>query len=170
MKKIFWLAPLGAFLAIQLIRPEMSNPPVDPGQDFQQVYQPPSDVQAVLKTACYDCHSNETQYPWYSQIAPVSWWLSGHIREGREKLNFSTIGALPAGDRAEALGEAAEAVQEGEMPLNSYTWTHPGARLSDAQRNMLVSWFEANGEGEVHKAPAGAAAEGNASAEESDDD
>ncbi|MBK6931741.1 MAG: heme-binding domain-containing protein [Saprospirales bacterium] len=166
MKKIFWLAPLGALLAIQFIRPDMSNPPVDPAQDLAQVLQPPTEVQGILKDACYDCHSNETKYPWYSQIAPVSWWLAGHIREGREKLNFSTIGALPAGDRAESMSEAAEAVQEGEMPLNSYTWTHASARLSDAQRNLLVNWLNANGEGEASPANGEAAESGHVHSED----
>ncbi|MCK6695461.1 MAG: heme-binding domain-containing protein [Thermoanaerobaculia bacterium] len=148
MKKIFWLALLGALLAIQLIRPDMTNPPVNQAQDFRQVMQTPAGVQSILEAACYDCHSNETQYPWYSQVAPVSWWVADHINEGREALNFSTFGALNAEDRAEALEESAEKVQEGEMPLDSYTWMHPEAKLSAAQRDVLIKWLNANsGEG-----------------------
>lgn len=145
MKKIFWLAPLGALLAIQLIRPEMTNPTADPAQDFRQVAQAPAEVQGILEAACYDCHSNETKHPWYSQVAPVSWWVANHINEGREALNFSTFGALPAEDRAEALEESAEKVQQGEMPLDSYVWMHPEARLSAEQRNVLLQWLDANG-------------------------
>lgn len=152
MKKKFWLAPLGALLAIQLIRPDMTNPPVDQAQDFRQVLQTPAGVQSILEAACYDCHSNETLYPWYSQVAPVSWWVASHIDEGREALNLSTFGALNAEDRAEVLEESAEKVQEGEMPLDSYTWMHPEAKLSAEQRDLLVKWLNANG-GEGKGAP-----------------
>lgn len=149
MKKIFWLALLGALLAIQLIRPDMTNPPVNQAQDFRQVMQTPAGVQSILESACYDCHSNETKHPWYSQVAPVSWWVADHVNEGREALNFSTFGALNAEDRAEALEESAEKVQEGEMPLDSYTWMHPEAKLSAAQRDLVIKWLDANGgEGE----------------------
>lgn len=145
MKKIFWLAPLGALLAIQLIRPDTTNPVVDPAQDFRQVAQAPAEVQAIIEAACYGCHSNETKYPWYSQVAPVSWWVANHINEGREALNFSTFGALPANDRAEAMEESAEKVQAGEMPMDSYVWMHPEAKLSVEQRNILLQWLDANG-------------------------
>lgn len=155
MKKIFWLAIPAALLVIQFFQPDMSNPPVDPAQDIQQVANPPAEVQSILKAACYDCHSNESAYPWYSRISPVSWWVADHINEGREALNFSTFGTLSPGDRAEALEEAAEKVNEGEMPLNSYTWMHPEARLTAAQKDLLVGWLNASGgEGE-----AGAASE-----------
>ena len=160
MKNIYWLAPLGVLLAIQLIQPDQTNPPVNPALEARQVLQVPAEVQNTLKEACYDCHSNETQYPWYSQVAPVSWWLNAHIKEGREHLNFSTIGALSANDRAEVIGEAAEAVQEAEMPLKSYTWTHLAARLSAEQRSALANWLNANG---------GDAFEGGERDEEADD-
>lgn len=145
MKKIFWVGLLSVVLAIQLFRPDRSVPAVDPAQDIQKVMPMPAEVQTILNGACYDCHSYATQYPWYSQIAPVSWWLSNHIREGREHLNFSTFGSLAIEDRKEALEEAAEAIQEAEMPLASYTWTHPEARLSAVQRKTLVDWLNANG-------------------------
>jgi len=145
MKKLFWLAIPAALLAIQFIQPDTSNPPVDPAQDFQQAANPPAEVQSILKEACYDCHSNETRYPWYSRVAPVSWWIADHVGEGREKLNFSTFGALSPKDRSEALDEAAEKVDQGEMPLASYTWLHPAARLTTAQRNLVSGWLNANG-------------------------
>ncbi len=168
MKKIIGFALLGVIVVIQLIRPDQSNPPIDPALDIRQVLQPPADVHAVLKDACYDCHSNETQYPWYSQIAPVSWWLADHIQEGREHLNFSTFGNLAMKDRAEAMEEAAEEVQKGEMPLASYTWTHPAARLNADQRNLLVNWLNANGEGRAE--PRGKSATDSAAKGESGDD
>lgn len=161
LKKILGVVA-GVFLLAQFVRPNQKNPAVDAAVDFQNVANPPAEVLSVLKNACYDCHSFETKYPWYAHVSPVSWWLANHINEGREHLNFSTFGQLPPGDRAEALGEAAEAVQEGEMPLPSYTWfgLHPEANLSAAQRDLLVQWFNANG-GEGNEAGGG---------EKSDDD
>lgn len=139
---------IGLLAALQLIRPDRSVPVANAAIDLQTVAQPPAEVLSVLKAACYDCHSNETAYPWYSQVAPLSWYLQNHVNEGREKLNFSTIGLLAAEDRAEIFGEAAEAVQEAEMPLNDYTWLHPEARLSADQRNTLVAWLNSqSGEG-----------------------
>lgn len=142
MKKNILLALLGLLVVIQFIRPDTATPTVDAAQDLCQMLQPPAEVETLLKTACYDCHSYETRYPWYNQIAPVSWWLANHIREGREHLNFSTFGALSAHDRAEVLEESIEEVERGNMPLNSYTWTHADARLSAEQKNTLVAWLK----------------------------
>ncbi len=156
MKKFIWLALLGLLFVIQLIRPDRSTPTIDPAQDIAQVLQPSDSVQTMLKNACYDCHSYETKYPWYSQVAPVSWWLDNHIKEGREHLNFSTFGALSAADRTEVMEDAAEAVQEGEMPLSSYTWAHPAARLSAEQKTQLADWFNSFGEGAAEQEANGA--------------
>ncbi|HAD15140.1 MAG TPA: cytochrome C [Saprospirales bacterium] len=128
------------FILIQFIRPNQTNPATDAQVDFRTVTNPPEEIKGLLKVACYDCHSNETVYPWYSQIAPVSWWLSSHIREGREHLNFSTYGLLPADDQAKIMEEISEVIQENEMPLDSYTWPHPKAKLSSAQKNALIQW------------------------------
>ncbi len=145
MKKKILFILLGLVLAIQLIRPDTSTPAIDPAQDFMQVLQPPTEVATMLKTACYDCHSYETRYPWYNQIVPVSWWLANHVREGREHLNFNTFAAISTGDQAEVLEEAVEEIQKGKMPLDSYTWTHADARLSAEQKNVLVAWLNTAG-------------------------
>jgi hypothetical protein len=144
LKKILWIL-FGGFLLIQFFRPNFQNPPIDPSLDFEKTNNPPPAVLSILKSACYDCHSNETVYPWYAQIAPVSWWLANHINEGRENLNFSEFGRLAMEDQQEILGEAAEVVQEGEMPLPSYTWTHPKATLSPDEKSTLVQWLQTNG-------------------------
>jgi len=148
-KKIAWILA-GLFLLIQFVRPDQKNPVVDSTLDFQNVAKPPAEVLSILKDACYDCHSFETKYPWYSQIAPVSWWLADHIEEGREHLNFSEFGKLAGEDLAEVMEEIPETVQEGEMPLPSYTWLgmHPEANLTAAQRDVVVQWFNASGGGE----------------------
>lgn len=143
IKKYLWAILAAILLGIQLIRPDFQNPASDPAQDFKAIAKPSAELAAVLDAACYDCHSNQTRYPWYSQIAPVSWWLANHVREGREHVNFSSYGAYSAQDQAEILEESAEVVSEGEMPLKSYTWTHAAARLSDAQRRQLAEWFHA---------------------------
>jgi hypothetical protein len=145
MKKKILFILLGLVLAIQLIRPDTSTPAVDPAQDFMQVLQPPTEVATILKTACYDCHSYETRYPWYNQIVPVSWWLANHVREGREHLNFNTFAAISSGDQAEVLEETIEEIKKGKMPLDSYTWTHADARLSAEQKNVLVAWLNTAG-------------------------
>lgn len=154
MKKIIWLAIPIVLIAIQFIRPDTTVAPVDPAQDFRQVANPPAEIVSILESACYDCHSNETKYPWYSQIAPVSWWVANHVNEGREALNFSTFGMLSPGDRAEVMEESAEKIKEGEMPLPSYTWLgmHPEANLTTAQRELLAGWLNTlGGEGAENK-------------------
>ena len=125
----------------QFIRIDKTNPPVDPKIDFATVAQPPAEVLTLLKDACYDCHSHEIRYPWYSNVAPVSWWLKGHVNEAMEHFNFSTLGMLNAEDLKWALGSAADEIREGEMPLTSYTWMHPKARLTDEQRALLATWL-----------------------------
>lgn len=141
LKKIFF-SLFAVFLLMQLIRVDYNNPPTDPKKDFQTIAQAPAEVLSTLKASCYNCHSHETKYPWYSQIAPVSWWIKGHIREGREHLNFSTLGDLDSEDLRDQMEEAAKALREGWMPMPSYTRMHPEARLSDTQRALLAQWLE----------------------------
>ena len=147
MKKYWWLVLLLVVGGIQLIRPGMVNPPVNPDNDLKAVAAPPAEVYSLLQAACYDCHSNETKHPWYAQIAPVSWWINNHVQEGREAVNFSEFALLSAKDRAEALDESAEKIREGEMPLQSFLWMHPEARLTPEQKDMLAQWLEQNGGG-----------------------
>ena len=151
LKKILG-ALLVALLLIQFIRPSQENPPTEQSQSFQQVANPPVEVVGVLKSACFDCHSNETVYPWYSQIAPFSWWLANHINEGREHLNFSTYGQISAEDKGKVMEEIAEVIQKNEMPLASYTWLHPEAKLSEEQKNMLIRWAGSQNAGQEKNA------------------
>ncbi len=119
------------------------TPFVEPtGNDFIAIEQPSSEVELLLKTICYDCHSNQINYPWYSDIAVVSWWLQDHIEEGREHLNFSEWGSYAAGKKEHKAEECWEETEEGEMPLESYTFTHRDADLSDDQRALLVAYFK----------------------------
>lgn len=119
---------------LQLIPVERTNPPIE--QDVPA----PADVRAVLRRACYDCHSNETVWPWYSRIAPVSWMIARDVREGRAALNFSTWNRLSTQQQIEALHESWEEVEEGEMPPWFYLPPHPRARLTAADRESLRAW------------------------------
>lgn len=142
MRRILLL--LLALLAIaQFIRPDTSLPSSDPAQDMIAMTQPGGEVTHLLRTACYDCHSNETRYPWYVNITPVNWWLQQHVNEGREEFNMSEWGGHKAKWQRHKAEEAVEMVKDGEMPLDSYTWGHPEARLNDAQRAALTTYFSA---------------------------
>lgn len=135
------LALLFILVAIQFIRIDKTAPPVVPGEDFMAVTNPSNEVRQILTTACYDCHSYETKYPWYSQIAPVSWWLKNHVNEGREELNFSVWKGYKSRRQDKKLKECAELIEEGEMPLYSYTITHRSARLNNEQKAVLIRFF-----------------------------
>jgi hypothetical protein len=129
-------------LFIQLFRIDTTNPKSDPAQDFIYVTKPEKVVADILTRACYDCHSNNSKYPWYSQVAPISWWLKNHINEGREELNFSLWAGFSPKKKDRKMEEAIELVKEGEMPLNTYTWAHKEARLTPEEKTLIVNWFQ----------------------------
>lgn len=121
-------------VGIQLVPVERTNPPVT------AEIQAPAEVQAILKRACYDCHSNETVWPWYSYIAPISWRVAGHVDHGRGNLNFSTWGNLPIDEREKLRREIWEEVEEAGMPLPDYLRMHSEARLSQQDVATLTAW------------------------------
>lgn len=137
-KKIL-LGLLGTLLIIQFIRPDRNESAAVPG-DIAAKYDVPDNVMAILKPACYDCHSNQTRYPWYAAIQPVAWWLAAHVNDGKRHLNFHEFTTRRVAVQNHKLEEIIEMVKEEEMPLGSYTWTHADARLSDAQRELIVNW------------------------------
>ena len=128
-------------ILIQFIRPEKNNSN-DNTYALATKYKIPDNVNDILSVACYDCHSNNTHYPWYSNIQPVAWWLNSHIEEGKEHLNFSEFTNRPMAYQYHKLEETAEEVEEMKMPLPSYTnlGLHAEANLSDEQRIVLVDW------------------------------
>ena len=128
------LVLLVVLVVIQVIPVNRTNPPVTADIPTS------SEVKAVLRRACYDCHSNETVYPWYSRIAPVSWILAQHVSEGREELNFSIWHQYNAEDQGEKIHESWETVVEGEMPPRYYTIMHRDALLSPEDRAVLQTW------------------------------
>jgi len=129
------------FVLIQFIPVNRDVPEYDATQDFIAMTNPPESIKQDLKIACYDCHSFNTRYPWYSYVAPVSFWLQDHIKDGREELNFSEWGTYTAKKQNHKMEEGAEMVSEGHMPLNSYLWIHTDARLSQPQRDDMAGWF-----------------------------
>ena len=142
--RLVLLVILLILLVIQFIPVDRSVPEYDASQDFFAQVSATDEIRTLIKDACYNCHSYETEYPWYAYVAPLAGWIQGHIDHGREECNFSIWGTYDA-DRADhKLEECAELVESGSMPLSSYTrmGMHPEARLTDAQRQMLVAWFE----------------------------
>lgn len=139
--KTIFLGVIGLLLIIQLFQIDKTNPPVRLEQDFIEITKPPQAVEQLLRTACYDCHSNETEYPWYTSVAPISWWIRHHIDEGREHLNFSIWAEYDAEEQDHKLEECVEEIQEEVMPLSSYTLVHKEAKLSTEQRQVLADWF-----------------------------
>ena len=129
-----------AFGAIQAVRPAMTNPPVDETHTMAATAGMPQDVAAIFDRACADCHSNKTEWPWYSKVAPVSWYLAHHVDEGRRELNVSDWAAYEPKRKARKLQEICEQVEKGEMPITSYLLIHPSAKLSDADRKTLCDW------------------------------
>ena len=125
------------FGAIQLVPVSRTNPPVEGNPAA------PAEVQAILRTSCYDCHSNQTVWPWYSRVAPVSWLVASDTSEGRSKFNFSTWGRYSPEERALILKRVGHEVHEGDMPPWYYTLKHTDARLSPAQRTTLETWATA---------------------------
>lgn len=141
-RKKIGLGFLGFFLVIQLIRIDKSTPAGNFSDDFIVSEATEENVAMLIKNACYDCHSHQTEYPWYAQVAPVSWWIKNHINEGRKHLNFSVWTTYNAKKQKHKLEECIEMMENNEMPLKSFTWTHPEAKLSDEQKALLVSYFK----------------------------
>ncbi|MDH3651878.1 MAG: heme-binding domain-containing protein [Saprospiraceae bacterium] len=129
-------------VGIQFIRIDKTNPPSDPTLDFIAMENPPEDLVQIFKVACYDCHSHHTVYPWYTNIAPISFWIKGHINHARSHLDFSEWASYDRDRKHHKLEECYEEVEEGHMPLPSYLWIHRDATLSSGQRQDLVSWFK----------------------------
>ncbi|MEO9850388.1 MAG: heme-binding domain-containing protein [Reichenbachiella sp.] len=133
---------MALLVIIQFFGINKENPIYQAENDFITITNPPEDIAQIIKTSCYDCHSYQTEYPWYTSIAPVSWWIGDHIEEGREHFNLSEWGKYSEKKALHKLEEFYEEVEEGEMPLTSYTLMHGEAGLSDEQVKKLVTWVK----------------------------
>lgn len=140
MKKLL-LALVAFLVVIQFFKIDKTNPAIDKKSDFLVMKNTPENVATLIKNACYDCHSNESVYPWYTNVQPIAWFVKNHIDEGREELNFSTFGTYDAVKQARKLKKAAREVLENEMPLSSYTIIHQNAKLTEEQTKTLEAYF-----------------------------
>lgn len=141
MKKILVIL-LVAFVFIQFFPIDKNNPAPTPQMDFLNIKKTPETTATLIRNGCYDCHSNETKYPWYSNVQPIAWFLKDHIDKGRKELNFSTFATLEPKKQAHKLDEAAEMIEKGEMPLDSYILAHSEAKFSEAQKQELIKYFK----------------------------
>ena len=138
-KKIL-IALLGVFIIIQFIKPAKNQSSAVTPDDIFANFQAADSTKQLIRTACYDCHSNNTVYPWYAEIQPVAWWLADHVNEGKSELNFSEFASYKPKKADHKLEEVIEMIQEGEMPLKSYTLIHGNAKLSEAQKTGIITW------------------------------
>ncbi len=145
MRRKILLSLLLVLIVIQFFHPARNQRTELLPTDITKVHNVPEDVLQILKTSCYDCHSNNTIYPWYSNIQPVAWWLSNHVNEGKEHLNFSDFGSYPVKKANPKLHEVKEVIEENEMPLSSYTIIHRNAILNDAQKKLVIDWVNSTG-------------------------
>ena len=124
----------------QFFGPEKNEGDVASVSIFISETKPPEDVKKILETTCFDCHSNSTKYPWYNSITPLNYWLNEHVKDGKKHLNFSKWDAYSLKRKEHKMDELHEEVEKGKMPLDSYTWTHADANLTQDQINAVVSW------------------------------
>ena len=139
VKKIL-LVILVVIIAIQFIQPARNKSGQVLPTDISKLYSIPAQVQSVLKNACYDCHSNNTNYPWYSNIQPGGWWLASHIRGGKAELNFSEFGDYSSRKQRSKLNSIAKTIEDGTMPFPSYTLIHRNARLTKEEKTLIIEW------------------------------
>lgn len=142
LKAFGWLL-LIALIVIQFFRPAKNLEKGISANHISTKYSIPPDVNSILDRACYDCHSNNSRYPWYFNIQPVGIWMDEHIKEGKRGVNFSEYTNKRLRYQYHKMEELIELVKEGEMPIDSYTWTHKDAILSSEERTKLVNWAQA---------------------------
>jgi hypothetical protein len=141
LKRIL-LGLLIVLVLIQFIRPAKNNGIADTDKDITHFVQVPDTIRSILRTSCYDCHSNHTNYPWYAEISPASLWLANHVKHGKEELNFSDFSQYTPRRQKNKLTSIAEQVEEREMPLKSYLLIHGNARLSAGQIHLIKDWAD----------------------------
>lgn len=141
--KIIALILLIVLVGIQFI-PTKRNQTIEVfPTNFERVYKVPNNIKQLLQTSCYDCHSNNTAYPWYNKIQPVSWFMERHIKEGKAELNFSEFGNYSKRRQKNKLKSIISQIEKEEMPLSSYTLIHRNAKLSDEEKIKLIEWLTA---------------------------
>ena len=140
--KLIGLGLLAILVILQFFQPERNSTPENPELDMLSLASPPEAAAELIRKACYDCHSNQTNYPWYSRVSPVSWYLNRHVIKGKEDLNFSVYGQLDKADKIGLLADFCDVLDAGTMPLQSYLLLHDEARLTREERDLLCQWSE----------------------------
>lgn len=141
LKKIL-LVLLAAFIVIQFIHPKKNTAEGPQPNYIGNAYTVPEDVKSILAKACNDCHSNNTVYPWYAKIQPVDWWMTKHVNDGKKHINYDEYTNKSLRYQYHKMEETIEMIKEGEMPLESYTWVHTDAKLTDEEKAKLTGWAE----------------------------
>jgi hypothetical protein len=141
--KIVLICLAVVFLGIQFVRIDKSNPPVEADKTMEAAINVPPDIQQIMARSCNDCHSHKTVYPWYSNVAPVSWWMRNHINDARRHLNVSEFATYAPKKQEHKLGEVCEQVRSGEMPLPSYLIIHRSSALSQSEIDAICAWTDA---------------------------
>ena len=128
------------FIAIQFIPSTQNVGGKGLATDISKSLIMPNKIQSVFENACYDCHSDNTNYPWYSKIQPVRWMMDRHVKEGKEEINFSEFGSYSTRSKVSKLKAIAHSIQHNDMPLSSYRLMHKSANLSEAEKKLIVNW------------------------------
>ena len=139
MKKIL-LGSLIVLIAIQFLRPARNTNGQVSANDFAAVYAVPDTIKTVLRNACYDCHSNNTRYPWYTNVQPVGWLLAKHIKDGKAALNFNEFNTYSERRQSSKFKAIYNSVKDGSMPIPSYMWLHHDAKLTQQEKALLLQW------------------------------
>ena len=139
-KRKWLLIIIAAFILIQFIQPARNTNGQVLQTDITGTFTVPANVKSILEVACYDCHSNNTRYPWYANIQPGGWWLAKHIKDGKEELNFNDFGSYSRRRQINKLRSIANSITDGAMPLPSYTLLHKNARLTKDQKTLIIEW------------------------------
>jgi len=140
--KKWLLILLVALILIQFVQPARNHNGQVLQTDITRVFTVPPKVKVILAAACYDCHSNNTRYPWYASIQPGGWWLAHHINEGKEELNFSEFGSYTHRRQISKLRAIENSIKDGSMPLSSYTLMHKNARLTTEEKALVIDWLK----------------------------
>lgn len=144
--KLVLLAGAVVFVILQFFGPARTNPTADQSLAMESHLQISPNVKKILDRSCVDCHSNNTRWPWYSRVAPVSWFVIDHVDEGRRELNFSQWGSYDKRQQRGQLDDMCELAGNGSMPLSSYTPLHPGSKLTTEDVKVLCDWANAERE------------------------
>jgi len=139
--KIIVLILIVVFVGIQFIPTKRNQSNSISASDFMVVYNVPQQIETKIKVSCYNCHSNNTQYPWYNKIQPLSWFMEKHIEEGKAELNFSVFGDYSVRRQKSKLKSTVSQIKDDEMPMSSYTLFHRDAKLSESDKELITEWF-----------------------------